>query len=175
MRVRRGCHHAICDVYVPHLFPIFLFFHICFYTSLWPYMLKFYLTSDYINDGVYGSFNCILFDHQVVHPYVLSMGGSFHVPSTVPLSTSSVWGPTCDSIDCVCPTTQLPKDLSVGDWLAFENMGAYTVCAASQFNGFEVSNVIYTSGGGAGSAEVRRALTTFSSLGGSTATRVCGD
>lgn len=54
--------------------------------------------------------------------------------------------------------TQLPDGLSVGDWLAFENMGAYTVCAASQFNGFEVSEVIYTSGGGAGSAEVRRVL-----------------
>jgi len=27
-------------------------------------------------------------------------------------------------------------------------MGAYTICAASQFNGFEVSRVIYTVGGG---------------------------
>ncbi|TDL25554.1 ornithine decarboxylase [Rickenella mellea] len=112
----------------------------------------------YINDGVYGAFNCILFDHQVVHPYVLSMGGSFHLPSPVILRASSVWGPTCDSIDCVCPVTQLPAQLSVGDWLAFENMGAYTICAASQFNGFEISSVIYTDGGGSGSAEVRRAL-----------------
>ncbi|KAL5485889.1 SPE1 [Sanghuangporus weigelae] len=116
----------------------------------------------YINDGVYGSFNCILFDHQIVHPHVLSMGGSFHVPSTEPFRPCSVWGPTCDSIDCVCPLTQLPTSLSVGDWLVFENMGAYTVCAASQFNGFEVSNVIYTSGGGAGSLEVRRILSDFS-------------
>lgn len=23
---------------------------------------------DYVNDGMYGSFNCILFDHQVVYP-----------------------------------------------------------------------------------------------------------
>ncbi|KAI5122727.1 hypothetical protein M0805_009812 [Coniferiporia weirii] len=115
----------------------------------------------YINDGVYGSFNCILFDHQIVHPYVLSLGSSFHVPSSEPLRPSSVWGPTCDSIDCVCPVTQLPGSLAVGDWLAFENMGAYTVCAASQFNGFEVSNIVYTSGGGAGSAEVRRALATI--------------
>ena len=103
-----------------------------------------------------------MFDHQVVHPYVLCMGGSFHVPSSEPRCPSSVWGPTCDSIDCVCPVTQLPKSLSVGDWLAFENMGAYTVCAASQFNGFEVSNVIYTSGEGAGSAGVRRALAIYS-------------
>ncbi|PAV16472.1 ornithine decarboxylase [Pyrrhoderma noxium] len=112
----------------------------------------------YINDGVYGSFNCILFDHQIVHPYVLSKGGSFHVPSSEPVRPSSVWGPTCDSIDLVCPSTQLPESLAVGDWLAFENMGAYTVCAASQFNGFELSNVTYTSGGGQSSAEVRRVL-----------------
>lgn len=86
------------------------------------------------------------------------MAGSFHIPSAEPLRPSSVWGPTCDSIDCVCPLTPLPAKLAVGDWLAFRDMGAYTVCAASQFNGFEVSNVIYTSGEGSGSIEVRRAL-----------------
>ncbi|OCH89596.1 ornithine decarboxylase [Obba rivulosa] len=115
----------------------------------------------YINDGVYGAFNCILFDHQTPQPYVLSLSGSFHVPASVPLRASSVWGPTCDSIDCVCSITQLPGTLQVGDWLAFDNMGAYTLCAASQFNGFEISNVIYTTGGGAGAAEVRRALKMF--------------
>ncbi|EIM90744.1 ornithine decarboxylase [Stereum hirsutum FP-91666 SS1] len=115
----------------------------------------------YINDGVYGAFNCILFDHQVVHPYVLSLSGSFHIPdpSSLPLRTSSVWGPTCDSIDCVCPVTKLPEALQVGDWLGFSNMGAYTVCAASGFNGFEVSRVVYTTGGGGGGEkEVRAAL-----------------
>ncbi|EPQ53929.1 ornithine decarboxylase [Gloeophyllum trabeum ATCC 11539] len=117
----------------------------------------------YINDGVYGAFNCILFDHQKVHPYVLSLGGSFHVPGAEALRTAacSVWGPTCDSIDCVCPVTRLPAALQVGDWLGFDNMGAYTICAASQFNGFEVSNVIYTSGGGPGDAEVRAVLGAF--------------
>ncbi|KAI0049432.1 ornithine decarboxylase [Auriscalpium vulgare] len=114
----------------------------------------------YINDGVYGAFNCILFDHQQVHPYVLAMGGSFHVPGNAPQSTSSVWGPTCDSIDCVCPVVALPAALQVGDWLAFANMGAYTVCAASQFNGFQVSAVVYTTGGGPGAQETRHALRT---------------
>lgn len=115
----------------------------------------------YINDGVYGSFNCILFDHQSVTPYPLCLNGSFHISASAPLKASSVWGPTCDSIDCVCPLTQLPSGLAVGDWLAFENMGAYTICAASQFNGFEVSNVVYTSGEGLGAAEVRHALATY--------------
>jgi len=112
----------------------------------------------YINDGVYGAFNCIMFDHQTPQPYVLSLNGSFHVPASVPSSACSVWGPTCDSIDVVCPVTQLPCSLAVGDWLAFDNMGAYTLCAASQFNGFQVSNVIYTVGGGFGSVEVHNAL-----------------
>ncbi|THH23095.1 hypothetical protein EUX98_g8085 [Antrodiella citrinella] len=116
----------------------------------------------YINDGVYGAFNCILFDHQSPQPYILSLDGSFHVPSTVPLRPSSVWGPTCDSIDCVCSVTQLPSTLQVGDWLAFDNMGAYTICAASQFNGFQVSKVTYTAGGEFG-REVREALRTFAS------------
>lgn len=112
---------------------------------------------------MYGAFNCILFDHQTPQPYVLSLNGSFHVPPSarVPLRASSVWGPTCDSLDCVCPVVRLPASLAVGDWLAFENMGAYTVCAASQFNGFEVSRVIYTTGAGNGAAEVREALRAY--------------
>ncbi|KAG5641627.1 hypothetical protein DXG03_004579 [Asterophora parasitica] len=118
----------------------------------------------YINDGVYGAFNCILFDHQVIHPFVLSMNGSFHVPESEPQKLSSVWGPTCDSIDCVSPKTTLPSALQVGDWLGFDNMGAYTSCAASQFNGFEVSNVIYTMGG-VGGSEVQQALTVFAASG----------
>ncbi|KAF9554570.1 ornithine decarboxylase [Agrocybe pediades] len=118
----------------------------------------------YINDGVYGAFNCILFDHQVVHPYVLSMNGSFHIASSEPTHTCSVWGPTCDSIDCVSAKTVLPSALQVGDWLGFDNMGAYTVCAASQFNGFELSNVIYTTGGPAGN-EVRNTLAAFAAEG----------
>jgi len=88
---------------------------------------------------------------------VLSLNGSFHITPSEPLERSSVWGPTCDSIDCVCPLVELPSGLRVGDWLGFENMGAYTVCAASQFNGFEVSSVIYTTGE-VRAAEVRSAL-----------------
>jgi ornithine decarboxylase len=54
--------------------------------------------------------------------------------------------------------TMLPEGLGVGDWLAFDNMGAYTVCAASQFNGFAISKVTYTLGVGHGSQETLLAL-----------------
>ncbi len=92
-----------------------------------------------------------MFDHQSPLPYCLTVGKVLvdAQPGSVgsgPMVTSSVWGPTCDSIDCVCPTVKLPAALEVGDWLGFRNMGAYTVCAASQFNGFETSPVVYTVG-----------------------------
>ncbi|RUS24726.1 pyridoxal-dependent decarboxylase [Jimgerdemannia flammicorona] len=99
----------------------------------------------YINDGMYGSFNCVMFDHQLVHPQVLLKSGVFSYGERFdePEFGCSVWGPTCDSIDCIVRNANLPQ-LDVGDWVYFENMGAYTVCAASQFNGFRKSNIVYT-------------------------------
>lgn len=99
-----------------------------------------------------------------MEPYVLSLNGSFHVASSEPLALCSIWGPTCDSIDCVNPSVRLPGALRVGDWLGFDNMGAYTICAASQFNGFNISKVVYTTGG-MGTAEVRKILTRFAEEG----------
>lgn len=126
------------------------------------------MSADYINDGVYGSFNCIMFDHQTVTPYPLTLGRSL-VSHGAGIAAehgmqklSSVWGPTCDSIDCVAPLCKLPESLDVGDWLGFDNMGAYTICAASNFNGFETSEVHYTSGAGAwGGMAVRKALAVY--------------
>ena len=34
-------------------------------------------------------------------------------------------------------------ELAIGDWLYFEEMGAYTVAAASRFNGFNLSRIFY--------------------------------
>lgn len=119
----------------------------------------------YINDGVYGSFNCIMFDHQHPVPYPLTLARSpvpHSLPKTAPTKLSSVWGPTCDSIDCVAPLAVLPSALDVGDWLGFDHMGAYTICAASNFNGFETSQVHYTTGAGAlEGAAVRKALAVY--------------
>ncbi|KAJ2556891.1 Ornithine decarboxylase [Coemansia sp. RSA 1933] len=95
----------------------------------------------YVNDGVYGSFNCIMFDHQHPRPRVLTCAG-LPAASAAPEYPCSVWGPTCDSIDCIVPSGLLPE-LHIGDWLAFDGMGAYTVCAASRFNGFAISDVVY--------------------------------
>ncbi|KAJ2779016.1 Ornithine decarboxylase [Coemansia javaensis] len=100
----------------------------------------------YVNDGVYGSFNCIMFDHQHPAPRVLTCRGRFadggDDGDLGPLYASSVWGPTCDSIDCIVPAGALPE-LLIGDWLVFDAMGAYTICAASRFNGFKISDLVY--------------------------------
>ncbi|CAB9516488.1 Antizyme inhibitor 1 [Seminavis robusta] len=50
----------------------------------------------YVNDGVYGAFNNLMFDHA-----------------------------------------------TIGDWLYFQNMGSYTMAAASSFNGFEPTEKMY--------------------------------
>jgi ornithine decarboxylase len=57
----------------------------------------------------------------------------------------SIWGPTCDSLDCISGESYLPFVMQVGDWLYFDEMGAYTKCASSKFNGFNQSEVIYVS------------------------------
>ncbi|RKO91453.1 ornithine decarboxylase [Blyttiomyces helicus] len=105
----------------------------------------------YINDGMYGSFNCITFDHAVVIPKVLSRSSHYYYGKhTGDIEYScSIWGPTCDSIDCMGRNFSLPE-MQVGDWLYFDNMGAYTMCAASQFNGFRKSSIVYTNTEAAG-------------------------
>lgn len=54
----------------------------------------------------------------------------------------SIWGPTCDGLDRIVEQCCLP-DMQVGDWLVFENMGAYTVAASSTFNGFQRPDIHY--------------------------------
>eukprot|EP00854_Cymbomonas_tetramitiformis_P005751 gene5751-6943_t len=98
-------------------------------------------TMYFVNDGVYGSFNCLLYDHAEVEAKALKMGDG--TATSVPdLQASSVWGPTCDGLDCIVPQTKLPQ-LQVGDWLYFENMGAYTSAAGSRFNGMELPGKLY--------------------------------
>jgi ornithine decarboxylase len=108
------------------------------------------LIIDYLSDGVYGSFNCILYDHQNPVPKILSHEGRFQYDCperynhpTAGKYKCSIWGPTCDGLDCIAPSFQLPAVLEVGDWLYFDDMGAYTICAATRFNGFRASKVFY--------------------------------
>ncbi|XP_059480842.1 ornithine decarboxylase-like isoform X2 [Neocloeon triangulifer] len=89
----------------------------------------------YINDGVYGSFNCLLYDHAVVTPIPLK--------DTVNMkkqALGTIWGPTCDGLDQVTGPLMLPE-MEIGEWFVFQNMGAYTLPVASTFNGMPVPKV----------------------------------
>jgi len=90
----------------------------------------------YINDGVYGSFNCVLYDHYVPEPSL------FEKNSTGEKYLCSIWGPTCDGLDCITTSAQLPK-LKIGDWIMWKNMGAYTVSGAVQFNGLPFGRPLF--------------------------------
>ena len=103
----------------------------------------------YINDGVYGNLNCILFDHQ--HPTAKVLKSAGHVlpddAKTADKFVFLIWGPTCDGLDCVSPRATLPANVQVGDWLFFPNLGAYTSAATTSFNGFSGSALVkYVSG-----------------------------
>lgn len=56
--------------------------------------------------------------------------------------TSSIWGPTCDGLDCIMEECRLPE-LKIGDWVYFPDMGAYTMAAGSTFNGMPRPECFY--------------------------------
>ncbi|OMO75459.1 Ornithine/DAP/Arg decarboxylase [Corchorus olitorius] len=97
----------------------------------------------WINDGIYGSMNCILYDHAVVTCTPLAGTSSCGNPTCKGAKThnSTVFGPTCDALDTVLKDYPLPE-LQVNDWLVFPNMGAYTAAAGSNFNGFNTSAIL---------------------------------
>lgn len=105
----------------------------------------------YLNDGLYGNFSSIMFDHQHPVAKVLRTGhaGSFYFDALAAQESQdgieySVWGPTCDGIDRITESIRFNHALDVGDWLYFEDMGAYTKCSATRFNGFSDSHdVVY--------------------------------
>jgi diaminopimelate decarboxylase len=93
----------------------------------------------YINDGIYGSFNCIIFDHQEPEFELVNKAKDIKK-----LYKSQIFGNTCDSLDEIKKCTLLPE-LDVGDYLYVKNFGAYTTSARSDgFNGYKVTDHRYT-------------------------------
>jgi ornithine decarboxylase len=93
----------------------------------------------YMNDGVYGCFNCIMFDGAT--PEI----NAFHTGSghtNEKLYKTTMFGPTCDSVDTILKDVELPE-LCVGEWCYVQNFGAYTMAAASNFNGFTPVDCFY--------------------------------
>jgi len=87
----------------------------------------------YVNDGVYGTFSGVLFDHCQYHFKALKKGAS---------QIASVFGPTCDALDVVSVAEDLPIGLKLGDLLYSENIGAYSIASATNFNGMPLPKVV---------------------------------
>ncbi|GIY89058.1 ornithine decarboxylase [Caerostris extrusa] len=89
-----------------------------------------------INEGVYSAFNNLIYHNTKWKPTPL-----VDAPDTK-LKVSTIWGPTCDSVDQVSKNCLLPN-MSIGDWIAFEDIGSYTMACASNFNGFATTKTKY--------------------------------
>jgi ornithine decarboxylase len=87
----------------------------------------------YVDDGVYGTFSGILFDHCQYHLEAFKSG---------PKEICSVFGPTCDALDTISRAEELP-DLELGDLLYSRNIGAYTNASATDFNCIPRAKVLH--------------------------------
>ena len=86
----------------------------------------------FINDGTYGS----LFDAGVpnfVLPTRMIANGR---AASKKLTSYSLYGPTCDSIDYMKGPFILPNNLKEGDYIEIGQLGAYSLTFRTKFNGF---------------------------------------
>ena len=120
----------------------------------------------YVDDGVYGSFNNVIYDHATPLPTKINLSNSLNNPhlttnqlsptaisnlensDTVVLDRNAesesdnkiptaVFGPTCDGLDQMCSMEKtMLPRCEIGDWLTWPNMGAYTHTASFVFNGY---------------------------------------
>lgn len=99
-------------------------------STVTPHKIKYYL-----NNSVYGAFNCKVFDYAVFEYEIWR-----HSNRTPTLIPSVVFGGTCDSLDKIIDEAMLPE-MEVGDYMCFKNMGAYTMSASCEFNGLPLADI----------------------------------
>ena len=87
----------------------------------------------YLNDGVYHTYSGVIFDH-CRYPVKSFRKG--------PAQICSVYGPTCDALDTISLTEELPE-LKIGELLYSENMGAYSAASSTSFNGFPPAKIVH--------------------------------
>lgn len=87
----------------------------------------------YLNDGLYGDFSGMVFDHCKYEFKTLKRGQKF---------LSTLAGPTCDSFDTISLSEDLPE-LDVGNVVYVKNIGAYSCASAvPNFNGFKPAKIV---------------------------------
>ena len=86
----------------------------------------------YLDDGVYGALSGIVFDHCKYQFEVLKKG---------PPLLTTLAGPTCDSLDIISNSEELPE-LDFGDLVFARNIGAYSIAHATNFNGIPPAKTV---------------------------------
>lgn len=93
----------------------------------------------YQNDGIYGNFMNVIMEKEIMEPHLLkvkkSKTGILGNHRTNEISEKgnermksaehrySIWGPTCDSTDCVVREVTLESEVKIGDWFKYKDMG----------------------------------------------------
>ena len=124
------------------------------------------VTQYFVSDGIYGSFNCQFFDHKYPKPMHAAHHPFEKEETETETETESdndrerthtqemmieaavneiskkmvkctIYGPTCDGLDHIVKECMY-FDKQIGDYIAWDNMGAYTFAAASDFNGMNL-------------------------------------
>lgn len=88
----------------------------------------------YVDDGVYHTYSGIIFDHCHYHMKAFRKGRE---------QICGVFGPTCDALDVISMSENLPADLELGELLYSPNIGAYSHASSTHFNGFPPAKVVH--------------------------------
>ena len=83
----------------------------------------------FLNDGIYGGLNPAPVAGHRYDAWVVNK-------SHGPLRPFTLFGPTCDSQDRLKHEFLLPDTVAEGDWIVFDNAGAYGSALRTGFNGF---------------------------------------
>lgn len=86
----------------------------------------------YINDGIYGSLSEMVMGQLKLPARLIRLDGE----QANEQSTFTLNGPTCDSLDVLPSSFDLPADVREGDWIEIDQVGAYSNALATRFNGF---------------------------------------
>lgn len=87
----------------------------------------------YINDGIYGSLSETVDAGIRLPARLIRLAEPAPAEKTLDFTLN---GPTCDSLDVVPGTFELPADAREGDWIEIDQVGAYSNALATHFNGF---------------------------------------
>lgn len=91
----------------------------------------------WINESLYASFNCKLYDHAEPSPLTMLSANDINKRGS---KNSCIWGSTCDGLDKIMDDNILPI-LEYGEWLLWYDMGAYTISGGCNFNGIHYLDI----------------------------------